>query len=228
MYAKYYVYFNVDLLKLEKFEKKCGAIVKSSSGKTANLKLTRTLVANCLLGILPLQNDISNTFDKIDILAVNILANIIANLFGFVSSINNFVTSISSSVKDGSLGISIIANSISTSAKSYTNNSIFSVRHFVIALIGLSLKIDILNNFFTNVLSPIKALTELPSNITYKKWIKCSFCFAKVFFAETCYCQIFDCCNNEFLDKIYALDYIKNMPLIIYNNHIYLLAFKFI
>lgn len=161
--------FDIDFVKPEEVKKRVSAIVKSSTGKIADLKLMNNFVANCLVGITPLKNPIFNTLDKAGIAAANFLANIIANFFDIVSLVNFFVAPAGFFVESSSLGILMLANSISISTKFFINNFVALVDSSAIASIGLFIKANMLNNFFADVLPFIKSLTKLTFNTIYKK-----------------------------------------------------------
>lgn len=173
--AKPGIDFNVYLIKPRKVEKRVGTVVRLGPSKIIDLKLMSGFVANYLVDITPLKNFTSNTFHKASIAIANFLANIIANSFNVVSLVNFFVVFISSFVKDSYLGISMVDNSASTFAKSFTNNFVASINSLIIASVGSStitsislfVKTDMLDNLSANVLSPIKSLIELVFNTTY-------------------------------------------------------------
>lgn len=178
------VYFDIDVVKSEKIEKKVGAIMKSSLSKITNLKLIYDFVANYLVGITPLENPTFNTLDEANITTANFLADIITNSFSIISPINSFNTLAGFFIKNGSLGILMLANSAFISTKSFTNKSVtlvgsFTFAHisfsifaligsFAITLISLFVEVNTLGNYSADVLSSIKFIIELAPNTSYQ------------------------------------------------------------
>lgn len=103
-------------MKSEKVEKRVGVITKSGPNKIIDLKLMSDFIVNCLIGtIIALRNPTSDTVNKADITIANFLADIIANLFGLVLSVNFFgifVIFANFFVQSSSLANLIVANPI--------------------------------------------------------------------------------------------------------------------
>lgn len=178
--AKPDVNSDVDFVKPRKIKKKVSTNMKSNLNKIADLKLMNSFVTNYLVNITSFKNLTFHILDKAGIAAINFLVNVMANSFDIIFPVNLFVVFISSFIKNISLDILIVANLISSSAKSFINIFDMPVSSSVIILIGFSIEADTLNNFFADVLFLIKSFMGLALNITYKKWSKYTFYFVSV------------------------------------------------
>lgn len=118
-----------------------------------------TFIANYEVGIMPLKNLTFNTLDETGIAVATCLADVIDNFFSDISLVNLFIAPASSSIKNHSFGILILANFVYTSTKSFINSYITPIGFFAIAPIGFSIVAPINTSIITPIGLFVKADT---------------------------------------------------------------------